>query len=216
MILFNMTMSVCSFVEWSCCCLLDVFCIIECEFVGFCADQNRTEWVWSATCETVRRVFVALEHRCLWSAVVCSAPAVLDVSSVLRSCFIVQSENKKKRFILSKITIRNTIVWRVQRLHNKTNKPATPSGRACWCDFGWTETWNLQLIQSCCKVKICGFNSQLVMNEGCFTCSASVGGSLWKTSLRVTWTEQCGATVWTWQSGVSNVSSSRANYKLTC
>lgn len=65
MILFNMTMSVCSFVEWSCCCLLDVFCIVECEFVGFCADQNRTEWVWSATCETVRRVFVALEHRCL-------------------------------------------------------------------------------------------------------------------------------------------------------
>lgn len=185
MILFNMTMSVCSFVEWSCCCLLDVFCIVECEFVGFCADQNRTEWVWSATCETVRRVFVALEHRCLWSAVVCSAPAVLDVSSVLRTCFIVQSENKKKRFILSKITIRNTIVWRVQRLHNKTNKPATPSGRACWCDFG----------------------SHVLL---------LFGGSLWKSSLRVTWTEQCGATVWTWQSGVSNVSSSRANDKLTC
>lgn len=126
------------------------------------------------------------------SAVVCSAPAVLDVSSVLRSCFIVQSENKKKRFILSKITIRNTIVWRVQRLHNKTNKPATPSGRACWCDFGWTETWNLQLIQSCCKVKICGFNSQSVMNEGCLTCPASV----WRVVVKNLPTRHINGAVW--------------------
>lgn len=214
MILFNMTMSVCSFVEWSCCCLLDVFCIVECEFVGFCADQNRTEWVWSATCETVRRVFVALEHRCLWSAVVCSAPAVLDVSSVLRSCFIVQSENKKKRFILSKITIRNTIVWRVQRLHNKTNKPATPSGRACWCDFGWTETcsWSKAAV----RWRYVVLTASWLWTKAASHVLLLFGGSLWKTSPRVTWTEQCGATVWTWQSGVSNVSSSRANYKLTC
>lgn len=216
MILFNMTMSVCSFVEWSCCCLLDVFCIVECEFVGFCADQNRTEWVWSATCETVRRVFVALEHRCLWSAVVCSAPAVLDVSSVLRSCFIVQSENKRRDSFYQKSQY-GTQSYDVFRgsTTRRTNLRLPQDERV-----------DVTLVEL--KPETCSWSKAAVRwryvvltASWLWTKAAShvlllFGGSLWKTSLRVTWTEQCGATVWTRQSGVSNVSSSRANDKLTC
>lgn len=52
--------------------------------------------------------------------------------------------------------------------------------------------WNLQLIQSCCKVKICGFNSQLVMNEGCLTCPASV----WRVVVKIIPTRHMNRAVW--------------------
>lgn len=52
--------------------------------------------------------------------------------------------------------------------------------------------WNLQLIQSCCKVKICGFNSQSVMNEGCFTCPASV----WRVVVKNLPTRHMNGAVW--------------------
>lgn len=54
------------------------------------------------------------------------------------------------------------------------------------------QNWNLQLIQSCCKVKICGFNSQSVMNEGCFTCPASV----WRVVVKIIPTRHMNRAVW--------------------
>lgn len=54
------------------------------------------------------------------------------------------------------------------------------------------QNWNLQLIQSCCKVKICGFNSQSVMNEGCFTCPASV----WRVVVKNLPTRHINGAVW--------------------
>lgn len=192
MILFNMMMSVCSFVEWSCCCLLDVFCIVECEFVGFCADQNRTEWVWSATCETVRRVFVALEHRCLlWFVLhrLCSTYLLFWDHVLL--CRVKTKE--EIHFIKNHNTEHNhmTCSEAPQQDEQTCNSLRTSVLMWLWLNM-LVQNWNLQLIQSCCKVKICGFNSQSVMNEGCFTCPASV----WRVVVKNLPTRHINGAVW--------------------